>query len=178
MKITVRWIKTIFLVIGILFLLCCIYLYLGNKKYGTITTSLFRYRLMTVLSGSMQPAIKAGDMIIDKTVDFASIKAGDVITYKADNNILITHRVVGIEDRNAQLYFKTKGDANNVEDVKLVPQGEVVGRPVLRIPYGGYVSQFISSRLGIIIFILIPILILLVDQINTILLEIKNQKTV
>jgi signal peptidase len=116
-------------------------------------------------------------VIIDKRIDPKSIKIGDVITYNAANNILITHRVIDIQEKNGQLLFKTKGDANNVEDEKLVSQGELVGTVVLRIPYAGYALYFLNSRLGLILFILIPAFLLLTDQIKTILSELNKVKT-
>jgi signal peptidase I len=169
MKIAAKSIKNILFAGLILVLLSSIYF--------LITPSMHGYKVMTVLSGSMEPQIKAGDVIIDKRIDPKSVKIGDVITYSAANNILITHRVINIQEKSGQLLFKTKGDANNVEDEKLVSQGDLVGTVVLRIPYGGYALRFLNSRLGLVLFILIPVFLLLTDQIKTILSELYKVKT-
>jgi signal peptidase I len=169
MKLTIKLIENILFGGLILIFLCSIYI--------SLTPSMFGYKVMTVLSGSMEPDIKPGDVIIDKGINPVLVKIGDVITYKAANNILITHRVLDIEEKSGQVFFKTKGDANNVEDEKLVSEEDLVGTLVLRIPYVGYALRFVNSRFGLALFILIPIFILLIDQIITILSELKKVKT-
>jgi signal peptidase I len=169
MKLTIKLIQNILFGGLILVFLCSIYF--------SLTPSMFGYKIMTVLSGSMEPDIKPGDVVIDKDVSPRLVKVGDVITYKTTNNILITHRVLDIEEKSGQVVFKTKGDANNVEDEKLVSEEDLVGTLVLRIPYVGYALHFVNSRFGLALFILIPIFILLTDQVITILSELKKVKT-
>ncbi len=60
-------------------------------------------RSLTVLTGSMSPKIKPGDIVFIKEVNSNSIEVGDVVTYKIDN-ILITHRVNQIITRKKDIY--------------------------------------------------------------------------
>jgi signal peptidase len=131
---------------------------------------------MTVLTGSMSPYINPGDIIIDKKVDHLNIKLGDVITYSTEKDMLVTHRLVEIVNGDEGFKYKTKGDANNSPDSKLVLPEQLVGKYIFRIPYAGYLSHFARSIYGYILLVLIPAGILIWNKITTILSEIKSNK--
>jgi signal peptidase len=129
------------------------------------------YKPLTVLSGSMDPYIKAGDMIIVKRVNPENIKVNDVITYIKDDNIFVTHRVVEKNIKEERLAFRTKGDINNVEDKNLVFSEKVVGISVFKIPYGGYFMQFMRSKKVLILIFFIMALTFLERSSNASLRE-------
>lgn len=132
------------------------------------------FKFMYVLTGSMSPAINPGDMIITKTVDVDSLKEGDIITFRASGDTLVTHRII---DTNSDGSFITKGDANNVEDLDLNANSQnIVGKYVFRIPKGGYVTKFIQSPAGMIIFVLIPVGILAGGEIKKFLKEMDEEE--
>lgn len=174
-KLTIKLINNLLFGLLILLFLGALYSLMNNRENKSYVPSIFEYKMMTVLSGSMDPGIKAGDVIFAKSIDADSVKIGDVITYKTENNDLITHRVTNVKIENKNIYFITKGDSNNVEDSKPVPYSNVVGILAFRIPYGGWVLEFVNSKVGIILFILIPIFILIFGEIKTILSELKKQ---
>lgn len=118
-----------------------------------LSKSVMGIRPLTVLTNSMQPEFNAGDLIFIREVDVSDIKVGDIITYWLDESKSITHRVIQIVDGE----FITKGDNNNVEDEKLVSREQVMGELVFIIPYGGYITSFISSPIGLFLFILLPV---------------------
>ncbi|MBL4937496.1 signal peptidase I [Clostridium sp. YIM B02515] len=138
--------------------------------------SFLGYKPMTILTGSMAPKINPGDVIIDKSIKAEDIKVGDVITYKANENMLVTHRVIGIFLQNGKNVYKAKGDANDTDDGKLIEPEQVVGKVSFRIPYGGYISRFAGSVYGFILLILIPTGLLICEQMKTILSEQKKGK--
>lgn len=78
------------------------------------------YRMFRVQTGSMIPKYQIGDVILVKEVDINHIRIGDDITYKGNkgsmNGLLVTHRVIDIEQVDGQIVFHTKGIANNQED--------------------------------------------------------------
>lgn len=76
------------------------------------------YQVLTVLSGSMSPAVPEGSLIIEKPVSFASIHAGNIITFESpvQPNVLITHRVEKVLSSGQHLEIRTKGDANRQPD--------------------------------------------------------------
>lgn len=108
-------------------------------------------QVFAVLSGSMEPTYHTGSLIYVKKVDPAQLEAGDVITFMVDEETIATHRVVEVvpdEKDSSVLRFKTKGDANEVEDGSLVHYKNVLGTPVFTIPYLGYVADFIQHPPG------------------------------
>lgn len=119
------------------------------------------YQPLSILSGSMRPVLEPGDMIFIHSVSAGKIKTGDVITYWANNETLITHRVVKIIDENGELKYKTKGDANHVDDEEYISEDMLLGKMIFNIPKGGYVSQFVRSKVGTFLLIFLPVSIII-----------------
>lgn len=131
--------------------------------------NIFGIEVLTVLSGSMEPGIKTGSIIIGKTVteNKESFTVGDVITYKSleDPNVLITHRIVEVEQRGSQIHYVTKGDNNDVIDPAAIPAENVVALySNITIPLLGYIFTFASSKIGIILLLIVPGVIILITQ--------------
>ena len=104
-------------------------------------------QVFTVLSGSMEPTYHTGSLIYVKKVDPSAIQEGQPITFMLDENTVATHRVVGIvpdEEDPTVIRFRTKGDANEAEDARLVHYKNVIGTPVFSIPYLGYATNYIQ----------------------------------
>lgn len=109
------------------------------------------FRVFTVLSGSMEPAYHVGSLIYVKEVDYKELEPGDVITFMLDENTVATHRITQVvpdENDPETLRFRTKGDANDVEDGGLVHYKNVIGTPVFTIPGLGYVANYIQHPPG------------------------------
>ena len=121
---------------------------------------LFGYEIYTVMSGSMEPAYHVGSLIYIKSVDVATLKEGDVITFVADEDkTIVTHRIDGVIDDDV-LKFRTKGDANDTPDGKLVHYKNVLGSPEFQIPLIGYLAFFIQRPPGIYIALVVGTLLL------------------
>jgi signal peptidase len=122
-----------------------------------------------VLSGSMEPAISPGDAVVVASVPAASIAVGDVITFRTPgSDVPVTHRVVDVtEGPDGQRAFVTKGDANEDADLRPVTAQQVVGRVALTVPYVGYVIQFVNSPTGFVALVLVPIGLLLLNEVWT-----------
>ena len=108
-------------------------------------------QVFTVLSGSMEPTYHTGSLIYVKKVDPYAIQEGQPITFMLDENTVATHRVVGIvpdEEDPTVIRFRTKGDANEAEDARLVHYKYVMGTPVVSIPYLGYATNYIQHPPG------------------------------
>ncbi|MFB6068367.1 MAG: signal peptidase I [Halobacterium sp.] len=122
-----------------------------------------------VLSSSMSPTIHAGDVVVVDGVDPANVEEGDVITFEppSDHQIdseLVTHRVVEVVRRDGELFFRTKGDANEEPDQALVPAENVVGTVQFHIPKIGYVIQFAGSGRGTLAFVVVPAVLLILNE--------------
>jgi signal peptidase len=109
-------------------------------------------QVFTVLSGSMEPAYHTGSLIYVKDVDPFELEAGDVITFMLNEDTVATHRIVGVvpdENDPNTIRFRTKGDANNMEDGQLVHYKNVIGTPVFTVPGLGFVANFIQKPPGL-----------------------------
>lgn len=121
-------------------------------------------RTFTVLSGSMEPTYHTGSLIYVKKVDAANLSEGTVITFMLDEDTVATHRIVGVvpdEDEPGVVRYRTKGDANEVEDGSLVHYKNVIGTPVFSIPKLGYVANYIQHPPGTYVTISVGAMVLL-----------------
>lgn len=90
-------------------------------------------RLLVVISGSMEPAIPAGSLIV--VADKDSYASGDIISFnEAGDKIVTTHRISRIEDTDGVIRYFTKGDRNEEIDPPPVYFNKVVGKVVIVIP--------------------------------------------
>ena len=116
---------------------------------------------LIVLTDSMYPEIKAGDLIICEDVEAGDVKVGDVISFfdpAGNGTTVVTHRVNSIETVNGKLYFRTQGDNNNTEDRLSVPEENLVGRwTETRFAGIGRIAMFMQSTVGLIICIGVPL---------------------
>ncbi len=103
------------------------------------------YQVFDVITGSMEPEIPVGSAVFVKSADPASVVEGDIIAF-ADENGTIVHRVT--YNRTSLGEFVTKGDANNVEDLKPVPYDALIGRVEAHVPFFGSFMAIYSSTVG------------------------------
>jgi signal peptidase len=128
----------------------------------------FGWRVDAVFSGSMEPQLKVGGLVVTRPVAAEDIKVGDIITFHSPlNKQLTSHRVIAIEDSSSP-GFRTKGDANEDADPFIVPAASVVGKICLHIPYFGYATQYIKTPLGFLLTLCLPGLIIIILEIRNI----------
>ena len=121
-------------------------------------------QVFTVLSGSMEPTYHVGSLVFVKKADPSEVKAGDPITYLIAEKQVVTHRCVEVlpdEEDPSVLRFRTKGDANNVEDGTLVHENNLIGKPVFSVPLLGFAANYIQHPPGTYVAIAIAALIVL-----------------
>jgi signal peptidase len=118
------------------------------------TPTFLGYKTFVVLSGSMEPNLNIGDIIIVKQVKDNKLKVGDVVSYK-NSNTVTTHRIIDISTKGEEIFYKTKGDANNIEDDKLVEGKNIEGKLVTSIPKIGNLSILLNNRTTIIAIVII-----------------------
>ena len=130
------------------------------------------YSLKMVTSNSMRPAFSTGALVV--VAPEANYQIGQVITYQAskDEQDIVTHRIVGRDGGG----FITKGDANNIEDERIVSENQIKGRVVFHLPLAGYAVNFIQRPLGFILLIIIPAGLIIYDEVKKIIKEMKKPK--
>jgi signal peptidase len=123
-------------------------------------------RTFAVLSGSMQPTLHVGDLVLEKKVSATDIQVGDVVTFRDpdDAGRLITHRVRRVAIESGTVRVTTKGDANlSVERWTVATDGSV-GRAVGRVPKVGYLLVWTRSPAGRMLLIVLPACLLGISQ--------------
>lgn len=109
----------------------------------------FRYYALAIASGSMHPVFDRGSVVIiervnDKYENYNKLKEGEIIAYRTEKAIIV-HRVIRIVDADDELFYYTKGDANNEEDGYLIKKEDIIGIVRFKIPYIGYPTVWFSG---------------------------------
>lgn len=126
----------------------------SNSRLGEVRTNFY-----TILTQSMYPTIKAGDIVVTYKDKDNNYNTGDIITFTTNgSSITITHRITEIYEVNGKRTYRTKGDNNNTADMTTIPAENVIGRVVFRIPKAGYIQQFMVTKTGWIVVVVIPCL--------------------
>lgn len=134
-------------------------------------------QVKVVKSGSMEPTIKTGGIVIDMPA--SSYEIGDIITFGQDTKTQIptTHRIVAVEGTGADRVFTTKGDANDAPDPTPTPIGEVHGKVLLTIPFVGYVLDFARKPLGFMLLVGVPAAFIILEELGKIARELMRMRS-
>lgn len=120
----------------------------------------FGGRPLVVLSGSMEPTLATGDVVVVKRVRPEDAHTGDVVTYRNPEGSLVTHRVRAVRRHGARFELVTKGDANNASERWTMDADGELSRAVYRVPLAGRLLARTSSREGKLALIVAPLLLL------------------
>ena len=112
---------------------------------GVFASATGHLRALTVLSGSMQPKMPIGSIILDQPVAASQIRVGNIITYENPTGSLTSHRVIKVLAENGRLVAETKGDANNSPDPWRVDLAGKVWRVSAVVPLAGYLLASIRD---------------------------------
>jgi signal peptidase len=153
------------------FLLIAAVMALALLLLGTLVPIPGNLKVKIVQSGSMEPAIKTGGIVIDKAK--SSYKVGDVITFGADTKIQIptTHRIVAISNDSNPVYT-TKGDANDAPDQVTTHLSDIHGKVIFTVPYVGYVLDFARKPLGFALLVGLPAALIILEELGKIVKEV------
>ena len=120
----------------------------------------------TDLTGSMEPAISPGDVVIDEQIAPWEAKVGDIVTFRdpQDESKLLTHRVVKTKDTGSHIKFVTQGDANNTQEHWQVSATGEIARVVYTVPWVGHLAVFARTKIGWGLLIGVPLLLILIEE--------------
>ena len=116
----------------------------------------FGIKPFIVLSGSMEPTINTGDLVIVKTTNPEELAVRDIISFK-DGNSVITHRIVELTQSGDSPAFITQGDANNTVDRGPVTYSQVEGIYLFKINKLGNLAMFMQTPMGLLLFVAVPL---------------------
>ena len=146
-------------------------------------SSIMGYTPLVVKSDSMVPTFSAGDLIFIRKCDPSTLKEGDIVCFHTiiDNEYALnTHRIQKIETVGNARSYTTLGDNNHgITDTHIISDGDIVGKYVGDIPKAGKVMDFLSSSMGFLIVIVLPMLLFFIYQVyNLIMISIRLKKAV
>lgn len=144
----------------------CLYCVVQVLSHGYVNIGGFM--LFRVVTGSMEPTIPVGALMVTRAVDIESIQLGDIVCFKTEVSEIwgriVTHRVVGIYETNlGSILLETKGDANLVADGYLVDGRTFVGKVLWYTGDGSVLASIVglfTNKIGFLGCIVLPALLL------------------
>ena len=165
-------VNTIFTVILIILIVLVIFLFVVRLSGNS--PSIFGYHVFRVSSGSMEPVLMRGDVILVKAVNAEEIQNGDIITYKSKEGQMagemITHRVVTEPQvRDGMYYYQTRGDLEGASLDPIITFEQVEGKYIQKLPIIDKLYSFFFTPYGLIAFIFVIVALFGYEMISLIL---------
>lgn len=112
--------------------------------------------VVVVLSGSMEPGFKRGDLLF-LHMNESPIRTGEIVVFKIEGkDIPIVHRVVTVHEKQdtAEVNILTKGDNNPIDDRNGIYNGDhlwlqrhhIKGRAIGFVPYLGWPTIIMTEK--------------------------------
>lgn len=120
------------------------------------------YKPFIVLSGSMEPAILTGDIVLTKITRAEDVAQNDIITFRVDRDTAVTHRVTEVVVEEGQISFLTKGDANVGSDAAVVTPEMLEGKYLGRVGGLGHLAIFLQTPMGLLLFVVTPLCLFII----------------
>lgn len=127
--------QTVFALIVVLLIFSLVSIYIAKSK-GEVPTVFGAFSLFVVESGSMEPTLTVGSVILSKVPKRAdALKTGDIVTFRTESGYVVTHRIIEIIGGEA-IQYRTKGDNPvNSPDPELLNPERVIGVFLLKVPF-------------------------------------------
>ena len=127
------WIGVLLTIILALSVALCLYVVIQVMSHGY--ANLGGFMMFRVVTGSMEPTIPTGALLIAREVDIETIQLNDIVCFRTQLSEIwgkiVTHRVVGVmQEQSGGIFLETKGDANLVSDIFLVEESNLIGKVV------------------------------------------------
>jgi len=175
LNIILKVIRYILIVMFILFvLMVCLQRFSNNR------ISIFNLRLFTVVSGSMEPKYKIGDVLVAVETAPKDVKVGDAISYLGKKGSfkdkVITHEVIDIEiDKDGKRRFHAKGLANIAED-PIVEESQLYGVIKYKVRTLSFIYKIVGTPAGLFIFVVLPIMYIIGSEMVISLIEKEKER--
>lgn len=171
MKKALHILKTVLVWLVVALAVCMmIFTIVSVSTFDRTDRSLFGYKAFIVLSDSMSATdFSAGDLVLSKEVDPATLQVGDIISYQSTNpenyGEVVTHKIRELTtDENGNPGFITYGTTTGENDETIVTYDFVLGKYQTKLPGVGTFFQFLKTTPGYIVCIFLPFLLLILLQ--------------
>jgi signal peptidase len=172
-RVIAKHIFIIMVMLSFFLMVCCAVLPRGQGSGNWISG----YRLLIVRTNSMEPAIRAGSVILIGQSAPDQLRVGDIVTFRTlsgpesdypkNRTLTTTHRIVGIRKRGNRIFFITKGDANRDADPNTPCGSDIIGKVRLAIPCAGSAIMVFRTQIGFLLCVLIPGISLMTAEIKS-----------
>lgn len=141
----------------------CLYVVIQVMSHGY--ANIGGFMMFRVVTGSMEPTIPTGALLIAREVDIETIQLNDIVCFRTQVSEIwgkiVTHRVVDVMQESGSILLETKGDANLVSDIFLVDSSDLIGKVVWYTGKGSILSGILSlftNKIGFLGCIVFPTL--------------------
>ena len=135
------------------------------------------FRVFTIITGSMEPELQVGDVILVQEKTFEDLKLKDVITYESKGHgtdgMIITHRIIDID--NATKKIITKGDANDIED-PAIDSSQVFGKVTYKFTLISLLTKLVRNKYGFYFLIFVPLVLVIFLEIADFVTQPKEEE--
>lgn len=167
-------IKIILLILLVLFVIATAY-----QKVFPNNPSVFGFRTYSIITNSMYPKLKKGDVILIKEQKISDYKVGDIVTFKGmDGDLkgkIVTHEIVGISKENNRRIFYTKG-IKNISNDPAVYEEQMLGKYIYKFFLFSIIERIMDTKIGFILIIIIPLGFIYFFEIKDIIKDVKKIK--
>jgi signal peptidase len=114
------------------------------------------HRSLTVLTGSMEPTLETGSVVVDEMIAPTEARIGDIVTFTdpAHPDRLITHRLRSASVEGDTVHMVTKGDANDAPERWDIDTSGQIGRVKFHVPLLGHARAMVGTRQGYMVLML------------------------
>lgn len=131
---------------------------------ATMLAPMLDRELFAIRGSSMTPTIPKGALSIVSERPASEVRVGDVVTWRGDNGVYVTHRVTELLEADGQRYVRTKGDANATADPEPVPERAIVGVVEAWVPLVGYALLVLATPSGLVAWLSFAMALLVLDS--------------
>ena len=170
MKIFKAFYNIVIGVVAVLAICMMIFTIVSVSTFNRSDRSLFGYKAFIVLSDSMSKTdFSAGDLVLVKETDPATLTEGDIIAYTSQNTSnygeVVTHKIRQVTtDANGEPGFITYGTTTDEDDETVVTYPYIIGKYTSSIPKVGTFFMYLKTTPGYILCIFIPFLVLILME--------------
>lgn len=157
-----------------IFILVLYVAFLAAQKLSN-NSSIGGFRVFTIVTGSMEPELKVGDVILVQETDFEDLKLKDIITYESKgqgtDGMIITHRIIDMDKDTKKII--TKGDANDVEDPS-IESNQVYGKVTYKFTIISLLTKLVRNKYGFYFLIFVPLVLVVFLEIADLVTQPKD----
>lgn len=110
-----------------------------------LCSGMLPWYVIGIASESMNPQITRGDAVLIKKIDSPDeLKEGNIISFYKEGKEIV-HRFVEINEKDGEICYITKGDANQTVDMGCLAFEDIKGIVKTKVPFVAYPKVFLSE---------------------------------